>query len=55
MSFSEGKLDAKIDNVAISELPCDGEPEAQIRRRVLRKLDLRLLPVASVFYLLAYL
>ncbi|TFY60145.1 hypothetical protein EVJ58_g5331 [Rhodofomes roseus] len=47
--------DLKIQSVETSELTYAGEPEEQLRRRVLRKLDLRLLPIATVLYLLAYL
>lgn len=47
--------DVKTAFVATSELICEEEPEAHIRKRVLRKLDMRLLPIATVLYLLAYL
>ena len=47
--------DVKAAFVEASELICEEEPEAQLRKRVLRKLDMRLLPVATILYLLAYL
>ena len=47
--------DVKTAFVEASELICEEEPEAQMRKRVLRKLDMRLLPVATILYLLAYL
>lgn len=50
---SDGDLKAAF--VETSELICGEEPEAQMRKRVLRKLDMRLLPVATILYLLAYL
>ena len=47
--------DIKAVFVETAELICEEEPEAQMRKRVLRKLDMRLLPVATILYLLAYL
>ncbi|KZT66076.1 MFS general substrate transporter [Daedalea quercina L-15889] len=47
--------DLKIQSAETSELIYEVESDAQMRRRVLRKLDMRLLPVATVLYLLAYL
>lgn len=55
MSEIEKVDDLKIQSVGTSELTSEGEPDEQLRRRVLRKLDLQLLPVATVLYLLAYL
>lgn len=53
--IEEKTSDVKAAFVATAELICEQENEAEMRKRVLRKLDMRLLPVATILYLLAYL